>query len=542
VRTDRRAIMAGGFSLLLARRAFAQSNRCDVGRQLASLGKAMKSYSGDLGSTLITGAVPFCSGSEVISDFGILASRQDYEKAISTYGSASGSYGGGGGNISASINKSYSSSSNSVSIAFTKRVVRSYYEIPVDSYTKDGTARCSDARDFLQIYGDHIVYRVGVGGLCCYIFNYEFSSEKEASDFKLSINVNYGTAKGSYSTAQKTSFSNQKAKIKLYGFTHGVITSPKLVGVGDDAGIFSADFSKNNLQSLLNYFNLFENEFDSSFQENDRYSEVWLWTKPITQFPSACSRIQQDAIISTAARAKVIINDLAAQREDVEEKISKIDYMTSHLENFNTKSSIDAAPSVKNRLQSILQQIDNRRIAMDARFDLESKYDFRPITAGIPTTFCVRDPIRRPQAYSVPLDGKFRIYRFPVEAGNTTCTVEAKGRFTRSRSDPGYGRFAVVLMELLRGDAATDRTIHDNLSSWAAVRALQIGDILRFENTLFRVLEAAGARLTRDNSNIPFKFLPRTFSPADTSRYCVGAICDSEVKTRSIELAAYVSR
>ena len=542
MRTDRRAIITGGFGLLLGTRAFAQTNRCDVGRNLASLGKALKSYSGDLGGMLLTSNNPYCSGSEVISDFGILATRQDYEKAISSYASASGSFGGGGGNISAYLSKSYSKNLTSVSVAFTKRVVRSYYEIPPGTYISDAINRCADARDFLQKYGDHAIYKVGVGGLCCYVFNYEFSSEKEATDFKANIGVNYGTGKGSYSTSQTTSFSKQKAKVKLYGFTQGAISSPKISGVGDVNGVFSTDFSTSNLKSLLDYFNTFENEFSSSFNENDGYSEVYVWTKPITQIPSSCTKLQQDAIIATSAQAKAVMDDLARQIEIVEQNVAYLDYMTGPVATFNTKTSLNLAPRIREKLETTLLKLANRKITLEARLDLDTKYDFRSEIPVMPTEFCVRDPVKKSQAYSLPLDGKFKIYKFPVEPGDTTCTIEAKGSFSRSRSETGYGRYAIVLLETLKAGTNVSGSIEEDVSSWYKVGRLKVGQLLKFDNRIFKILNTAGALLTRTSASSKFNFPSQTFSPADPERYCIGAFCEAELKTRSIELSAFVSR
>lgn len=235
------------------------------------MGHGYKSFADGFGQRVvdIAGQLLAPSGSSNQIAFGFLSSQDDFESAFSVDAEISGGFGGLSANARASLSKQYSRELTTVTIALTKQVVRGVYRIdkfPVDpEAATTASTPGTGASDYVRVYGDEVVTGVGVGGACCYVFKYVFSSEREASQFKASVGASYGPFGGSVTADTKSLMTNARASISLSGYSTGTISVPQLVAgnanLKDKNFVFSSNFSEGIMKKLLQFFDSFESHF-----------------------------------------------------------------------------------------------------------------------------------------------------------------------------------------------------------------------------------------------------------------------------------------
>jgi hypothetical protein len=376
----------------------------------------------------------------IMTDFGLVATRFEFESAFAADASLAGSFGNFSAEAKASLSKRVSRSATSVSIAFTKRVIKGVYRIAQFPVTSDADRTTSDVHKFLRAYGNEMITGVGVGGACCYLFRFDFATEREATQFKISVGVRYGLNSGSYSQSLSTTIANVKAGITFTGYSTGTTKAPDLfpADVADGTNfLFSRGFGDRMLAGLLDYYDTFQENFAGN-TNNAALAQVLLERESLYNLPTIFRN--QKKISDEGARAEEIAHALRQQADSVDNIIGQLEYMQK-LEPFNRPEDFPTAKNILSASMLLREDIDVRTRALVDGMDLNSTYDFRSRLQALPAHFCTADPETRQfthKGHGELPNGRWISHRFSIGPNDLrrTCRIHATLALGASRHKP----------------------------------------------------------------------------------------------------------
>lgn len=428
------------------------------------LGHGYRSYLGTIGQRVIDHSQlkdPIVPGdARVESQFGVVASREEFELAFSADASLSGSYGAFSAEAKASFSRQYARSATRVSIAFTKRVIKGIYRIAEFPVTSEANRTARNPSRFLLAYGDELITGVGVGGACCYLFQFGFNSEREATEFKIAIGASYGTSSGSYSQHQKTVISKVKASVSFSGYSTGTIRVPNLFPAELQEGtkfLFSAGFSDSMIGGLLDYFDSFQDMF--SEEDKEQFSQTLMSRDSYLYLPDTFRN--QDEIVEKGNAAQEISIALSSQLSIIDASMMQLEYMMG-LEEFNLATSLTEAREMLSALSATRAKVENRGKSLRTGLDTKSPFDFRAEIPAIPAYFCTADPDDRTYTKTPPFR-RWGTYDFPINSADfdKVCRVEAIGSISTVRHRPNGGSATLQLTRI-----ALPKRRHRDLSTY----------------------------------------------------------------------------
>jgi hypothetical protein len=508
-----------------------------LGRGYKTFAAKSGTFSKEFGEPVITADSPVLppTGSMAQMSFGVLASKQDFESAFSVDAELSGGYGALSAKAQASLTKSYSQDLTTVTIAFTKQVVRGVYRINFEDCTIDPEAlrATRTASDYVRIYGDSVVTGVGVGGACCYMFRYVFSSETEASDFKTTLGASYGTVSGSVSNEQKTLMSTAHANISLSGYSTGTTNVPELVknsGVFLEQNfVFSSAFSDEIMRNLIEFFDNFESNFADQTSQN--YTQVFVDPTPLSMLEVPQGFRNEDEILRISARATQMAVDLARRLQVVDALQNQLAYMQNVVAEYNTPQSLDQAKILSQQLVPFNDAIDARLTSLLDLVDLDPyEFDIR----SLPKAFCTIDPELRQYGDQDVMMNTWIIYPFSdTDADHgRTCRVEAMASFYVAGNNTGFGDATIRLLKKKRagGRPMGPTPVSDTETDWNLV-----------EQQYCRTGRDQGARFMTVPSRPPAR-TPFPFIVAPDEIFAVGLYFLFKLSGHAITLKTYLSR
>lgn len=386
-------------------------------------------------------------GAKVESNFGVLYTKEDFLSALSVDGSVSGSYGGFSGSVKASFSDVYKRSQFSVTIALTKKVVTGIFQLEDFPVKEAAIKEAHDPLRFIRSFGDAMVKSVGMGGACCYLFRFVFSSETEAKNFKLSIKARYGSASGNYKREQKEKMERVSADIFFTGYTTGTFSVPNLFPADISDGtnyLFSQRFGGNMIAGLLEYFDNFQNHFKKG-QVEDGYSECEIEEETLALLPEILPN--QDKIADLGNQAEDIAEALLKQSEYLELSVAGLEYV-QHVPDCNIVGAAEEAQILIEQSQNLLTAISERTEDLVEKSDLTSAYDLRQSFPEVPVHLCTVDPLTVQTTVQNPRGGwrYFPIEVSPADFGQTVW-FEATARIGVVRHRPNGGTLRLRLLK-----------------------------------------------------------------------------------------------
>lgn len=505
------------------------------------LGFGYKSFANKFGARVIDTGVSSSppSGSRTILSFGLIGSQEDFERAFSADAAVSAGSSAFSIDARTGFSDHYSRSLTSVTIALTKQVLLGSYFLDITKYPLDNLAKLT-AREhpsnYVQSFGDQVVTSVGIGGACCYMFQFNFASEKEAKEFKATIGGGYASFTGSLSAIQTSLLAKTATNASLAGYSTGTAAVPPVLPKDftrseDTSFLFKTQFAANMITNLLTYFDNFDNYFRDNPQHYPQYSQVQMQFTSLYELPEALLP-NHDKLVKLAERVVTIAKHLDQQEARIEQLQSQLQYMTDHLVDFNTGNSLEEAKVLHSSLGNIRQKIGSRRDALTTKLNLSSAYDFFQEIPVLPKYFWTTDP-DAPTQVSYTLSGNvasgenWTIYYFDIkpEDFGKTCRVEAQVRIAQYDS-MNWGR-AGLLMLKKKADSTPPPLLPNNV----------LADVQVAWDVIEQQVVACGHNSVKTMALQPIKFIPSL-----TETYAVAAYCWEVLPDRGLTLKTFHSR
>jgi Protein of unknown function (DUF2778) len=394
------------------------------------LGRGYRTFGEKAGSRIIDHNAlvsPVRMGSSVESKLGLLLTREELETALRVDVSVEGSYGFGSAKASASLRKDFSSSQTSVYLAFTKRVLTGVYSLAQYPVLETALEDARNPSQFTLDYGNALIDTVGLGGSICYIFKFDFDSERQATHFKGSIGGSYGSFSGSISTELKEVISKAKASINLFGYTSGSLSTPDLfknLELTEEGDLFSGDIGVNSLANLLAFFDDFNKHFQDR-HEVEGLSQCYIEVEDINTVPL---RLENRREISDLGNSAVgVAGELKSALRVCDSTLAQLNYVP-RVEHFSTQEIRDEASKLAARVKMVREKITDRYDQLLRTLDTRADYHFKSQIPEIPSHFSTADPLFEETTISLPRN-QTTYADFPSShaTGDVTCVVQVEG-------------------------------------------------------------------------------------------------------------------
>lgn len=504
------------------------------------LGSGFKGYADSFGARIIDhkalteSVAPEDSGVE--SRFGLVATQSEFESAFSVDASLSGSVGGFSANARAFMSRARAHSSTSVSVAFTKRVVAGVFRIAQYPIEEAAHRTSHDVRHFMRAYGSEVITGVGRGGACCYMFQYNFGSEREATEFRIAIKARYGPYSGALSASHKEIMSRAQASVVFCGYSTGTTKAPDLFPIAAELAegssyLFSRGFSDRMLAGLLDYFDTFQDHFTGNAATDQGYAQVYVERQDLAEMPAL--RMENQADIANEGRvAGQVARELNGQIGAVDQIIAELDYMASRLQQFNRPQDVEQGRNILKAQQDLRGRLIARRTQLVEEGDWTTTHNFVSELEGVPSHFCTADPEHR--AYIRDGHGhlpsnRTSSFEFSIGPHDTgrLCRVLATVTIESVRHRPNGGSAVLQLIKRpftlpAAGLRLASTLIEEAADGAEVVEEKRLGPIAR--------------------GGIDVKSVGIVFLPADGHVYSVRVFCEGNFAGRKIHMETHLAR
>ncbi len=429
---------------------------------------------------------PIAGGASNTTQFGFLASNQDFERVIDADMSVSAAIGGWGASLRASLTKEYREDRRRITFAAVQKVIRGSVSLPPSSITLNRVASRllrSDPSKYMLSYGTSVIEAVELGGSAVFLFTFHFNSEEEAMRSSLNAEGHYGAAKGSLSVSVRELLRRSTNNVTVSGFVTGTTKFPTFFGVaanGSRAEVYSARYSEEMLQSILTYLDDFQATIKSA--RTEELSQVGFVHRHLSNVGSVRLSAKATEVFNSA---ESFANDLQDIVDLVDERRTALRRMTTIYKRYNTDANVSLAASIDRTLLSSEKDIEKLREALATYGTIDEKSLAQVQVPPVPPTFCITEPtdvspprFRRldagnpkNQASSPPR--KWLEFIITPRLTSVTYTVWAEVSLGHSRSHPGCNWGHAVLRVRKRG--APPKPEARELGSWSSRPNPQLG-------------------------------------------------------------------
>lgn len=401
-------------------------------------------------------------GERASVDFGLIATDEHFESALSIDAEVKARYGGFGARASASLRENVARDLRHVTFAVAIQVTRG--SLYLDRIVPSDSARnaLADPPGFLRVYGTDVIDSVMLGGSCVFFFTFEFASASEAKSFAGSVGLTYGANSGSVSQSLRTLLSKRTNNLKVSGYVTGTTELPDFFATALDRdadgsrGIFTSPFSEAVLAGILRYVDGFADRIKQAPVQ--ALSQVSFEAVPLEKTELSLNAEAFEHVAPAIARARKIGALLNEQQKHARETAHSLSVMSELYPQYNSTKNLARAATMLERLQQILERIVQRKTALSGA-DFTSPADFSAEFPAIPRSFCTADPTHHEWSFLVPINGQIYWYECPVFDTDATHTISAEAQFYHvgHRTGSGTGTIALLTDDRQSGNITPSR-------------------------------------------------------------------------------------